>query len=153
MNKKIALVALLLIIVPTVALAYSNGDNSPPQLWPNGYWGPLVSCTGNGVGGTQCQSLCDLIGTIVNIIYFAISLCFFIIAPILFITGGIMIMVAGANPEMLSKGKTTLKSTTIGVLIVLCSYLIVATFVGVLQTSNYIQGFGGSSSSINCSSS
>jgi hypothetical protein len=149
MNKKIAILTLLLIIVPTVALA-----QSAPSLWPTGYWGPLVSCQGNPVvingttnqNGNACKSLCDLIYTIINIIYFAISVCFFIVAPILFIIGGIMIMVAGANPEMLSKGKSVLKSTVIGVLIVLCSYLIVASFIAAFSGTalgNYIQGFGG----------
>ena len=157
MKKKIAFITLLLVIVPSIALAYST-----PTLWPTGFWGPLVSCTGNPYiinsnSGTTpttnpnaCQNLCDLVNTFINIIYFAISIAFFIIAPILFLVGGIMVMVAGANPEMLSKGKSTLKATAIGVLIVLCSYLIVLTAVQALN----ISGVGGfSSNSPSCTSS
>jgi len=134
---------LLLILAPTAAaLAYST-----PSIWPTGYWGPLVSCNGNylanGSNGT-CQSLCDLINTGINIVYFAMSVAIFIIAPILFIIGGIMIMVSGANPEMLSRGKKTLMDTVIGLVIVLCSYLIVYTIVSTLKITN-IGGFGASS--------
>jgi hypothetical protein len=165
MKKKVAFIALLLIGVPSIALAYS-----PPSLWPMGYWGQnngngvpgLVSCSGNPytingantINNNACKNLCDLVDTIINIIYFIISIAFFIIAPISFIIGGIMIMLAGANPEMLSKGKSLLKATAIGVLIVLCSYLIVATFIaafGSTSLGNYIQGFGSSGSSLNCS--
>lgn len=166
MKKKIAFITLLLIVVPSIALAYS-----PPSLWPTGYWGlnngngapGLISCTGNpyninGATSTNpnaCKSLCDLVDTIINIIYFIISVAFFIIAPISLIIGGIMIMLAGANPEMLSKGKSLLKATVIGILIVLCSYLIVATFISAFSGTslgNYIQGFNGSGG-ISCSSS
>lgn len=148
-NLFIKLFIVLLVLAPTAAaLAYTA-----PSIWPTGFWGPLVSCTGNylsanstGNAAGTCQSLCDLIDTAVNVVYFAMSAAIFIIAPILFIIGGIIMMVSGANPDMLTKGRKTLIDTAIGLAIVLCSYLIVATVVSALQISG-IGGFGASACS------
>jgi hypothetical protein len=57
-------------------------------------------------------------------------------------------MVSGARPEMLSTGKRVLTSTVIGLVIVLCSYLLVNTVISVLG----ITGVGGFNTSA-CSSS
>lgn len=142
---KIVLVAIVgsSIALPLVAsAAYST-----PNLWgnPPGFWGPLVSCTGNylsGDTGSQCKSLCDLINTAVNIVYFLISVALFIIAPLSVAVGGIMIMLAGANPGMLESGKKVLTGAVIGVIIVLCAYLVIATILSVLNITA-IGGFGG----------
>ncbi len=152
--RKFALVfaVVSLVALPVIALASTGGTYTTPSLWPTGYWGPLVSCTGNYLasgatynpGQGACTSLCDLINTGINIVYFAMSVAIFIIAPILFIVGGILMMISGANPEMLSKGRKTLTDTVIGVVIVLCSYLIVNTIITTLQI-NGIGGFGAGS--------
>lgn len=150
-----AIAALAVMVLPVVVFASTGGAYKTPSLWPTGYWGPLVSCTGNYLasGGTYnsgqgaCTSLCDLINTTVNVIYFAMSIAIFIIAPVLFVLGGIMMMLSGANPEMLSKGRKTLTDTAIGLVIVLCSYLIVNTIITALQI-NGIGGFGASSCAI-----
>jgi hypothetical protein len=144
-NLFIKIIIVLLVLAPTAtALAYST-----PNLWPTGYWGPLLSCNGNylvnGMAGT-CRSLCDLINTGINIVYFAMSVAIFILAPILFIVGGIMMMVSGGNPDMLSKGRKALIDTAIGLVIVLCSYLIINTIVTTFQI-NGIGGFGGATCS------
>lgn len=139
----------------SVASAQQNAY-TPPQLWPTGYWATngLVTCTGstlgtgvsngNAAGLPTCTSICDLVDTIINIVYFIISICFFILTPLFFAIGGIMMMLGGANPEMLSRGKSVLKSTAIGVVLVLCSYLIVVTFIGVFNIAGNVQVFGGS---------
>jgi len=128
------------------AFAFASSWTTP-NIWPTGFWGPLVSCTGNYLpnGGGQlpangstpspCTSLCDLIDTFINIVYFGISLAVFIIAPVMLGVGGVMIMMAGANPEMLGSGKKALTAAVIGVIIVLCSYLIVNTVITVLNIS------------------
>jgi uncharacterized membrane protein YgcG len=121
-----------------------------------GYWGPLVSCTGNydssttvmpGAPSNACTSVCDLIGTFINVTYFAMSAALFILAPVLFVVGGIMFLMSGANPGMLEKAKKTLTSTLIGLLIVLCSYLLIYTFVKALNITG-IGGFGTSACSV-----
>jgi hypothetical protein len=144
-NLLIKIFIVLLVLAPTAsALAYTT-----PNIWtvPPGYWGPIVSCTGNYLNNNStgtCQSLCDLINTAINATYFAMSVAIFILAPILFLVGAIMIIISGANPEMLSKGKKTLTDTLIGLIIVLCSYLIVNTVITTLHITN-IGGFGASS--------
>jgi hypothetical protein len=72
------------------------------------------------------------------------SIAIFIIAPICIIVGGIMILMGGANPGMLESGKKALTGTIIGLVIVLCSYLIVNTALTVLNLTN-VGGFSSSS--------
>ncbi len=143
-----AIVALGLIAVPFAASAVSA-----PNLWgvPPGFWGPLVSCEGNYMTNATpphpnppsvpktCSNLCDLVQTFVNIIYFVMSVALFIVAPILVMVGAIMIIFAGANPGMLENGKKTITSTVIGIVIILCSYVIISTFLYALN----ITGIGG----------
>lgn len=86
-----------------------------------------------------CNNVCDLVAQILQIVYFIIAAAMWIVAPILVSLGGITIMAAGANPELLDKGKSIIKSTVIGLAIVLCSYILIAALVGVLG----IKGLGG----------
>jgi hypothetical protein len=151
MKKTVRLGIVFLALITTLGLPHLAAAASAPgpsSMWPTGYWGPLVSCTGdltgknpNPAGLPPCSNVCDLIQTFINIIYFIISICFFILTPIFAAIGGVMIMVSGANPEMLSKGKSVLTSTVIGLAIVLCSYLLVATVVSVLGIAG-VGGFG-----------
>ena len=147
---KIALIIIVgsSVIFPLVASAYTT-----PPLWPTGYWGQahddspagLVSCTGNYLpnsGATPCTNLCDLINTFINVVYFLMTIDIFVITPILLLVGAIMIMVSGANPGMLETGKKVFTGAVIGLVLVLCSYLIVATVLKVLGVTA-IGGFGG----------
>ena len=138
-KKKIFyLVALVAITLPSFASA------AVPNVWPTGFWGPLLSCSGNYTNGSlpPCTSLCDLISTIENIIYFGISVVVFIIAPVLFAWGGIMYMVSRGSPDGISKAKGVLTKTLLGVVITLGAWLIVNTFVGALGLSGSVGGFG-----------
>ncbi len=131
-----------LFVVPFVASA------NMPNIWPSGFWGPLVSCTGTGGNGfPACKSLCDIIQTLENILAFAESIALFIAAPVLFAWGGIVILTAGGNPGKLETGKKIFTGTLIGVLITLGAYLIIATFINVFGVGNLIQGF---TTSFNC---
>ena len=148
-----AKILFILIVGSSVALPLVASAYTTPNLWPTGYWGQaqngspagLISCTGNYLSsntGPQCANLCDLINTFINIVYFLMSIAIFIITPIMFVWGGIMIMFAGANPGMLETGKKILTGTVIGLVIVLCSYLLISTILGVLGVTT-IGGFGG----------
>jgi len=147
-------------MLPMVSFAASgtNATYKTPPLWPTGFWGPIVWCTGdyltgkanNQVAGPNgavpaCTNLCDLVGTFINIIYLALSIAIFIITPILFVWGGIMIMFSGANPGTLETGKKILLGTVIGLAIVLCSYLLVNTALSVLNITS-VGGFNGNAS-------
>ena len=160
---KIFIVALPLgmVLMPLAASAATTVTPvTAPDIWsmPPGYWGTnpsLLSCTGNyPIGGTasgassapNCTDLGQLLQTFVNVIYLAMSISLFIIAPILFLVGAIMIMMAGANPNMLTKGKQTLVGVVVGVIIVLCAYLIVNTVISIFGITG-ITGFSNSQSS------
>jgi uncharacterized membrane protein len=86
--------------------------------------------------------------TILNVIYFAIAFVLWIAVPIDVAVGGIMYMLAGPNPNAVAKAKTILVGAAWGVAIVLCSYVIVSTFVHVLGITG-IGGFGSSTCAIN----
>ncbi|HUC31620.1 MAG TPA: hypothetical protein VMR99_02965 [Candidatus Paceibacterota bacterium] len=162
MDIKKTLAQILLILVvgtsavfPVVSFASSGGTPwSTPSLWPTGFWGPIVWCTGDYLTNTPtnpnqnnqvamptggqpaaCTNLCDLIETFINIIYLAISIAIFIITPIMVVWGGIMIMFSGANPGTLETGKKILLGTVIGLVIVLCSYLLINTVLYVLNVT------------------
>jgi len=102
------------------------------------YWGEggLVSCK-----GLECTSLCDLLHTFVNIVYFAVTLALFVFTPILFAYGGIMFMVSGGNPSKRDSAKRILTGTLIGLLIVLFAFLIVKEFVHFFELGVLIPGF------------
>ena len=147
MKKIFYIFALIIVLLPSLAFAYTA-----PSIWPTGFWGPLVSCVGNYSGATgsivpnpsglpACASLCDLIYTIENVIYFGISIALFILSPILFAWGGIMYMVSRGKPEGTSKARKILIGALIGVLITLCAWLIVNTIVSFLSIAN-VGGFG-----------
>ncbi len=152
MTKNLAILALLfcafaLVAVPTFAHAASNAPNM--AIWnPSILKGPLITCQGSasstspsGSSLPVCESLCDLISTILNIIYFVIAFVIWIIVPIDVAIGGIMYMLAGPSPSMVAKAKTILLGAVWGIAIVLCSYIIVATFVSVLSITG-VGGFG-----------
>lgn len=150
---KIALVAIVGMSVALPLVAVASSTWSTPNLWgtPPGFWGPLLSCTGNYISPgsmTPCSSLCDLIQTAINIVYFGMTLALFVIAPVVIVIGAIMVMLAGANPEMLGKGKKAITGAVIGIVIVLCAYLVVSTVISVLNISG-IGGFGNNSCSTN----
>ncbi len=127
----------VIIAVPYVAFAAIHSN-----VWdPNILKGPLVTCTGDGSNGVPCQNLCDLIGTAANVIYFGIGVVIWIVAPIMIAWSGIRLMLSRGNPEGASGAKKMITSVVIGLLIVLCAYLIVATFVSVLGISG-VGGFG-----------
>jgi hypothetical protein len=157
--KKTLIVAAVLALSFSPMLAFAANQwswTNLPSVWNiSVLQGPLVTCTGDitGLNPTSggptnpCQSLCDLILTIVVDIYIAIAFVIWIILPIMIIVGGIMYMMGGADPGLLTTAKSTLKGAIIGVIIVLCAYLLVATFVKFMTITN-IGGFSSNSPSV-----
>jgi hypothetical protein len=113
--------------------------------------GPLLVCIGaQPVGSTSgselptCSSLCDVIAEGAQIIYFVIALIIWAIAPIIVAISGVMYMLAGTNPGMITRAKTMLTGVVWGLAITLCAWVIVYTFVHFLGGfSHFIGGFGG----------
>ena len=132
------IIAVAYIAVPTLSFA-AHANGIPFWGLPDG---GVISCTGyttnDKVGEVpmstkqHCTNFCDMVDTVINIIYYAMTLALFVFAPILFVWGGLMILVAGANPSNLESAKKILQGTAIGVVIVLTSFLMIKTLVTVI---------------------
>lgn len=100
----------------SVYLALAHDINLP-------YWGEggIVSCEGSGC------NFCDFFHTLQHLVYFGITLTVIGIFPLMVAVGGIMIMAAGTNEQLISQGKRTVKNGALGSLIALGAFLIVNT--------------------------
>jgi len=141
---------LILAAAPFIAFADHASINSKVFL-PTILNGPLLVCVGstnnNNTGGNTlppCNNVCDLVAQIANIIYFMIGVVIWIVTPVLIATAGIMYMLGGPNPEMVGRAKKTITGAVWGIVIVLCAWLLVSTFVTFLNIKG-IGGFGLSS--------
>jgi len=148
---------LALFFAPLLAAASNqwSASNMPSPWDITVLQGPLVSCTGNiasltnagtSSGLPPCQTLCDLVITVVADIYIAMAFVIWIILPIAFVAGGIMYMLGGANPSLLNTAKSTLKGAVIGAIIVIGAYALISMFI----TTMNIADIGGFSSGSVC---
>ena len=123
MNKKILIVILSVILFVTLSqtvLAVS--------------WWPLVPC-GTSANPTECNR-CDLFKLAKNIIDFVLIGLMPPAAAILFVWGGFLILMGGAVPANISKGKDIFWNTAIGVAIILASWLITNSIIRSIAADN-----------------
>jgi len=80
----------------------------------------LVPCS-----GTDCTS-CDLIVLAQNIFRFVLEISFAIIA-LFVVIGGIKLLLAAGNPGNIKSAKDMIQGAIVGLIIILCSWLIVNT--------------------------
>jgi hypothetical protein len=103
-------------------------------------WGDVLSCTGSYLSNDSshvdaagniiyCSSICDILATGKNILDFILTILLFILAPAYFLYGGFLIMTSGGSEAKWTQAKAVMRQTVIGILIILSSYLIVATFL------------------------
>lgn len=95
----------------------------------------LVPCE-----GTDCK-FCHLFQLAEKIINFLVEISF-AIAIIWIIWGGLKIIFAGANPGLAASGRKTILQAIIGLVILLCSWLIIDTILWVLTGSTSIENWG-----------
>jgi hypothetical protein len=129
------------VFIALISFGLSSGTaHADSRVFPTGYWGPLLSCTGNynqvvpvGADGVSetCNDFCDLLYTGQNVVDFAITLVFFVGAPAMITFGGIMLMIAGTGgaEENRKMAKDIIVSAIIGVGITLAAYVILSTFL------------------------
>lgn len=121
MKKYIFLILIISgLILPVVSFA---GDFS----------GPLVPC-GTSANPNAC-TLCDLFTMIQTIIDF-ISAGIFVLAVIFITVGGLMILLAGANPGNLDLGKKMITNAIIGVIISLLAWTVINMVFNTLVGDN-----------------
>ena len=95
----------------------------------------VVPC---GEPGNPCQ-LCDVFVMIDNILDFILIKMVPVIAVLMLVVGGIMFFFAGADPGMLTKAKSLITSTIIGLVIIFAAFLIVGTVLSVLGLTGWTE--------------
>jgi hypothetical protein len=123
--KKFGSIALMVVLGLTTMAFIASAQTAPPGLQPPGNPGGLVdlSYQFGGRGG-----LSGMISAIINIILAvagAISVMFLII-------GGFQYILSGANEDLAKRGKTTLKNSIIGLIIIVLSYTVVSVVYNTL---------------------
>lgn len=135
--KKFSLIFLIIIVVSFLYVDLASAG------FPN--WGQngLVTCSGADLGGKlkQCSDFCDILATGKNILEFILTIALLVMAPVFLLIGGIMLIAGGANPGLHSKGVAYLKTTVIGIIIVLLSFAIVNTFISAFGLGGSVKGF------------
>ncbi|MCR4328031.1 MAG: pilin [Patescibacteria group bacterium] len=123
----------VVVVTLTVPFVASAQQVSFPY-WPSDN-NPILPCT-----GLDCVDLCQLLSLFQHLIYFGMTVAVMVIAPLFLIWGGFMILISGGSTERISKGKTILTSTIIGIAMALGAFLIVNTFLWVLGNNPAIDG-------------
>ncbi|OGN09835.1 MAG: hypothetical protein A3C61_03450 [Candidatus Yanofskybacteria bacterium RIFCSPHIGHO2_02_FULL_39_10] len=141
------------------ALAHDPNDTTSTGFWTPG--DPIVPC-GNVPAGyyestftgplTPEQTPCDRC-QLFHLLRHLIDLVLVFIAPVVgtlfFIVAGVMIMMGGDNPGLLSRGKSIFNNTLIGIFIILMAWLVTNTLIQTLAKSGLV-GEGGSWWTFNC---
>jgi hypothetical protein len=129
MKKFLFLTLFLFVFIGFLNLAQSASFPYPLNK-------PIMSCNTQrieyGKFSDPCSSLCDLLATAQNAIYFGITLTLVAIAPIFFVIGGIMIITSQGDEGKFKKGKEVLTNAVWGVVIVLAAFVIVNTVIVIL---------------------
>lgn len=112
MKKSLLLFFLVLVFVPIIALAQEG----------------IVTC-GNGATGCTIEDFFGMLGRIYNFIVKQIAAPLAIIA---ITVGGILMLISAGNPNLMSLGKKIFYVAIIGLVLVLCSWLIIDFILGAL---------------------
>jgi hypothetical protein len=147
MIKKIGLVIFASVAIPFFVFAAANGSvRVNTNVWdPAILKGPLIVCTGNYASNQnlpQCSDLCDFVSEAIQILYYMIGVAIWVILPIYFAIAGISFMVARGDPGAISKARARITEAFWGLGIMLCAWIIVATFVNFFNLGSYVAGFG-----------
>ncbi len=94
----------------------------------------IVPC--GGTGQEACR-LCHFFGLLDNIVDFVMFKIVPPIAVVLLIAGGVFMLLSGGNPSGVTKGKSILLSTLIGLALVYGAYLLVNTFFLAIGVSEW----------------
>jgi hypothetical protein len=130
--KKLIIISLLLVLfLPLVSLAHG-----------------LVPC--GGPDEAPCTA-CDLLVLTDNILHFALTMAFTIVVIFAIIAGFRMIL-SGGNESNIQSAQKALTSALIGLVIILCAYLIVNTVFWLIAKTGG-QDYTGSWWHIECTSS
>ena len=100
----------------------------------------LVAC--GGADQNPCQ-LCDIFKLVKNILDIFIFPFVPIIGALLLAVGGFFMFIGGANPQWLSRGKSILIATIVGLIIVYTAWLVINTFFTFFGVASWVGPGGG----------
>jgi len=89
-------------------------------------FGPLVPC---GRPGTSACQFCDIFVLLNNIMSYIIKCIVPIIAGLMLVIGGFYLLIAGASPQLVSKAKSVITATVIGLVIIFVAWIFLNTFL------------------------
>lgn len=138
------------VLVPTITEAQEVGF---PYYGGLGGGEPLIPCTGFGKMGAeqvtvvsdetvgtsasgevlpQCTSICDVFVLLNRLIVLAVTIMVTIITPVFLFLGGALVFLSGGNPSRRQQAMQVIKGTMVGLVIVLCSTLLVGQMLFVI---------------------
>ncbi|MBI2042483.1 MAG: hypothetical protein HYT21_01950 [Candidatus Nealsonbacteria bacterium] len=121
---------LLIVILPLLFVNFS-----PAQA------AGLVPCGGSG---EPACNVCHFFQLINNLIYGFLFRIVPVIAALMFVVGGVMLLFAGAKPDLLNKAKSVITATVIGLLLIFGAWLIVNTILqklGIIAMPSILQWY------------
>lgn len=106
------------------------------------YWGPIIPLTTSTIGNTQSCPLgwAALILVANNIISFGITIVIAFVAPLSFGYAGFLMVVSPTNIGDVSKARSVMINTVVGIVIALAAYGIVGSVLGVLYNASAVGG-------------
>jgi hypothetical protein len=122
------------IILLSIFILLGVANSAFAQVWSPG--DPLVPC---GTSTTPLCQTCDLFKLAHNIIYFMLYIMV-PIAVLLFVFAGFLILLGGANPGLIGRGKVIFTNTFYGVIIILASFMITNSIIQSLAPSGLGSG-------------
>lgn len=87
---------------------------------------PLVPC---GRSGQNLCTKCDLFQLLKNIIDFIVGALMPALGILLFVWAGFLILLGGASPDLVARGKTIFRDTFFGIMIMLGAWMITNTLI------------------------
>lgn len=99
----------------------------------------LVPC-GPGIAANPSCDVCDFFKMADNIIKFVMTYVVPAIAAILMVVGAITFMTAGGSEGQITKGKSIITSTVIGIVIILLAWIVVDSVIKSLTGNNKLLG-------------
>jgi zinc transporter ZupT len=124
--KALTVILALLLLSVVFVPAFAGAQGTSTSIWTG------APCAGGGSTPTDKCGLCDALIVASNIVQFLFQVAFPLTVGFI-VYGAIRMMVSGASGEKIEEGKEIIKNAVLGLVIVLCSWLIVSEFLHLLS--------------------
>ena len=137
----------LTILISAGNYAWAHDPNSGNDFWRPGE--PLVPCgtttdqdpdPGQYNNTAVICDRCQLLHLVRHVIDFLLIVAAPVLATLFFVWAGVLIMLGGANPGMLTQGKRIFKDTIIGLIVIMLAWLITNTLIKSLAKDTIYTG-------------